>query len=242
MISSQTITTGLIGWLESRHAGRYGKQMPGRVPIPEPTQVLVITRSLRRCCVCYALKGDLTVKKGQIAHLDRDRTNIKPGNLVWLCLLHHDAYDGRTSQSKGFRRGEVKHYRANLWTAIAQGAHLKRKRRFAVKPKLPATPYDALIRKAPKDAVLAAWVDIERAIFGAFQGRAALASDLKDYPLPTLAAALRMQAGVDQAHAEYLQDLGARHKAIANGAPCPPKLAKLYCVLAVQLIAHLRSR
>ncbi|MDH7972128.1 hypothetical protein QH494_08010 [Sphingomonas sp. AR_OL41] len=35
-------------------------------------------------------------------------------NLAYLCLDHHDQYDSRRSQSKGFTVGEVKQYRSEL--------------------------------------------------------------------------------------------------------------------------------
>lgn len=54
------------------------------------------------------------VKQIQIAHLDRDRENNNPDNLVALCLEHHDEYDSRRSQSKGIKIDEVKHYRGEL--------------------------------------------------------------------------------------------------------------------------------
>ena len=54
------------------------------------------------------------VKRGQIAHLDRDRTNNTIANLAYLCLEHHDAYDSTSRQSKGFSAREVRAYRAEL--------------------------------------------------------------------------------------------------------------------------------
>lgn len=50
----------------------------------------VLVKSRRRCCLCFALKGDHSEKKGQIAHLDNNRTNDKIDNLVYLCFDHHD--------------------------------------------------------------------------------------------------------------------------------------------------------
>lgn len=55
------------------------------------------------------------MKKGQIAHLDRDRTNNAEDNLAFLCLDHHDEYDSKTSQSKGLTEQEVKVYREQLY-------------------------------------------------------------------------------------------------------------------------------
>lgn len=55
------------------------------------------------------------MRKGQIAHLNHNPNNHRFDNLAWLCLDHHDDYDGRSSQSKGFKAGEVKAYRDRLY-------------------------------------------------------------------------------------------------------------------------------
>jgi hypothetical protein len=54
-------------------------------------------------------------RKGQIAHLSRDRSDSRFQNLVYLCLDHHDEYDSKTSQSKGFSPDEVREYRDRLY-------------------------------------------------------------------------------------------------------------------------------
>jgi DNA-binding MarR family transcriptional regulator len=54
------------------------------------------------------------VKAGQIAHPDGDRSNSTVDNLAFLCLVHHDQYDSRTSQSKNLTVEEVKTYRTEL--------------------------------------------------------------------------------------------------------------------------------
>jgi len=50
--------------------------------------------------------------------LDRDPSNSDPENLAFLCLEHHDQYDSRPSQSKGFTPEEVKRYRTALPGAL----------------------------------------------------------------------------------------------------------------------------
>lgn len=90
-----------------------------RKPIPEEIQDRVLLLSRRRCCICFGLHGDLTVKQGQIAHLDHDNTNDNLDNLAFLCLHHHDEYDSTTSQSKGLREGEVKKFRDELYARMA---------------------------------------------------------------------------------------------------------------------------
>jgi hypothetical protein len=85
-----------------------------RTRVPESIQAEVVTSCRRRCCICYGLNGDLELKRGQIAHLDKDRNNNKIDNLAFLCMDHHDEHDSRTSQSKSFLIQEIKGYREEL--------------------------------------------------------------------------------------------------------------------------------
>jgi len=96
------------------------KQAMGpRATIPSDVVADVLTASRRRCCVCFALRSDDTEKRGQIAHLDQDRSNNSKDNLAFLCLEHHDQYDSKTSQSKGITMLEVKRYRTYLYESLA---------------------------------------------------------------------------------------------------------------------------
>ena len=88
--------------------------MTVRTKIPDSTQAEVLVQSRRRCCVCFGLNRDDSVKKGQIAHLDGDKTNNRIGNLAFLCFDHHDEYDSPTSQSKGLTRMELERFRDEL--------------------------------------------------------------------------------------------------------------------------------
>ena len=97
---------------------RREQSLKSRSTIPSETETKVLLRSRRRCAICYGLSHDPSEKRGQIAHLDRDRSNNKIENLVFLCLDHHDQYDSRTSQSKGFKKTEVQFYRAELEDAL----------------------------------------------------------------------------------------------------------------------------
>jgi hypothetical protein len=92
-----------------------------RPTIPAAVETAVLTKSARRCCLCFGLGGDLQEKAGQIAHLDGDRTNNKEDNLAWLCLVHHNDYDSTTSQAKNYTLREVKQYRDRLYTRVRQG-------------------------------------------------------------------------------------------------------------------------
>src|SRR5215469_6188264 len=75
-------------------------------------QVLIACR--RRCVLCYVLDNDLGWKKGQLAHIDRDPTNMKLENAAYLCATHHDEYDGRPSQTKRFTPAELIAWQAEL--------------------------------------------------------------------------------------------------------------------------------
>ena len=88
--------------------------MAKRTKVPKTTETKVLLQSRRRCCLCVALRDDSAVKKGQIAHLDKDPNNNDIFNLVYLCFEHHDEYDGTTSQSKGLTELEVRTYRDQL--------------------------------------------------------------------------------------------------------------------------------
>lgn len=98
--------------------------MAARATIPPEVIADVLVTSRRRCCICFALSNDPEEKKGQVAHLDRDASNSSRDNLVFLCFDHHDQYDSRTSQSKGFTIEEVRLYRAQLDRFVAQSLPL----------------------------------------------------------------------------------------------------------------------
>jgi hypothetical protein len=72
-------------------------------------------RSRRRCCLCVFLEERDETRPGQIAHLNREPSDSRFDNLVFLCLEHHNEYDGRPSQSKAFLPEEVREYRDKLY-------------------------------------------------------------------------------------------------------------------------------
>jgi hypothetical protein len=78
----------------------------------------VLTRSARRCCLCFSLKRDFSEKEGQIAHLDQNPANRAEDNLAFLCLRHHSLYDSRTSQHKNYTIMEVKSARDALYERV----------------------------------------------------------------------------------------------------------------------------
>jgi hypothetical protein len=88
--------------------------MQKRATLPAMLAAEVITHCRRRCTLCFALHADLTPQKGQVAHIDHDRTNTTLNNLVWLCLAHHDEFDSRGHQTKGYLPAEIQQYKAEL--------------------------------------------------------------------------------------------------------------------------------
>jgi hypothetical protein len=89
-----------------------------RKAIPEATQANILLRSRRRCCLCFWLRGEDEVKKGQLAHLDGNNENAAEDNLTFLCLEHHDEYDSTSRLSKGLREQEVRKWRDELYKEI----------------------------------------------------------------------------------------------------------------------------
>jgi hypothetical protein len=70
------------------------------------------------------LLADLSVKDGQLAHIDRDPANAAEDNLIFLCLLHHNLYDTKPSQSKGWLPAELAEIKRRFFLAVAEGHHL----------------------------------------------------------------------------------------------------------------------
>ncbi len=97
--------------------------MADRAPIPSAVLNEVLTKSARRCALCLGLDGSLKRVDGQIAHVDRDASNPALANLAYLCLPHHNEYDSRPSQSKGFAPGELILYRERLYAVIERNEH-----------------------------------------------------------------------------------------------------------------------
>jgi hypothetical protein len=92
---------------------------PKRKKTSTATETSVLTKSKRRCAMCYHLEGIDTQKKGQIAHLDQNPSNCAEHNLAWLCLEHHSEYDSTTKQHKNYTEAEVKKWRDDLYAALA---------------------------------------------------------------------------------------------------------------------------
>src|SRR5258706_11992051 len=96
-------------------------KQPPRRRIPPEVEKRVLTQSRRRCALCFHLDRDTRQKHGQIAHLDRRRSNSDEDNLAFLCLKHHSEYDSTTSQHKNYTIGEVKAARRALYRWVTIG-------------------------------------------------------------------------------------------------------------------------
>lgn len=100
--------------------------MRGRKPIPHQIETEVLTLSRRRCALCFALQENQEEQKGQIAHIDQNPSDKSFSNLVFLCLRHHDAYDSRSSQSKGYTHAELRHWRDRLYESLDSNQKIPR--------------------------------------------------------------------------------------------------------------------
>ena len=99
---------------------------PTRKLIPQATQVGILVESRRRCALCFHLDGDLSMKDGQLAHIDRNRANDAEDNLVFLCLVHHNQYDTKPSQSKAWLPAELVEIKRRFQQAVAEDRHINR--------------------------------------------------------------------------------------------------------------------
>ena len=121
---SNTVLEDLFHAVTPERAPKQKKPARRRAHVPTSTETKILTASRRRCAFCFGLGGILAESEGQIAHIDRNRENAKPENLVWLCSKHHNAYDSSMRQTKGYTARELRYYRAELWKAIRRKEHL----------------------------------------------------------------------------------------------------------------------
>lgn len=96
--------------------------MARRKDWPKEVETAILTRSARRCCLCFGLNGDAEEKRGQIAHVDRNPKNAAFVNGAYLCIPHHDEYDSRKRQSKNYSAEELIAYRERLYRNVESGA------------------------------------------------------------------------------------------------------------------------
>jgi hypothetical protein len=97
---------------------------PPRRRILSGVETAVLMKSARRCALCFHLNGDLMEKRGQIAHVDGNRSNRAEDNLAWMCTDHHSLFDSKTSQHKNYTIPEVKAARTRLYELVETGNYL----------------------------------------------------------------------------------------------------------------------
>jgi hypothetical protein len=90
----------------------------------EAVETEILYASRRRCALCFGIYGDLTPKRGQLAHVDRDSSKSEFDDFGYLCLPHHDEYDSQTSQSKRFTPSELRRHRNALYEYVRSGQPL----------------------------------------------------------------------------------------------------------------------
>jgi hypothetical protein len=124
-----------------------------RSKIGKKVETAVLLACVRRCCLCVFLDKRTQKRKGQIAHLNRDRSDSSFKNLVYLCLEHHDEYDGQTRLSKSLTVSEVRTYRDRLYAknpAFKQPPKDSKRKARATSHWPSNTPEYAMLRKRYK--------------------------------------------------------------------------------------------
>jgi hypothetical protein len=90
-----------------------------RTKISTDVELNVLVKSRRRCALCYAFQNSVDQVKGQIAHINHNRSDNRECNLAFLCIPHHDEYDSKTSQSKNITQAELVHWKSKLEEVMA---------------------------------------------------------------------------------------------------------------------------
>jgi hypothetical protein len=88
-----------------------------RKPFPVSVETSVLLKCKRRCALCFGLNNDSTEKRGQLTHIE-DGETIEETNAAWLCMLHHDLYDSRSRQTKGYTPAELRSHQETLWAFV----------------------------------------------------------------------------------------------------------------------------
>jgi hypothetical protein len=94
------------------------RRAPARVVVPPDVRDEVLKRCQRHCCMCFGLHQRWAVAGGQLAHVDRDRTNAAIENLVFLCQDCHTVYDTKNNRVLSFTPGELTYYRDKLYLRL----------------------------------------------------------------------------------------------------------------------------
>jgi len=92
---------------------------------PADVEEQILISCKRICALCLHFRGDIGIKKGQIAHIDRDHSNSVIQNGAFLCKDHHDEYDTLSHQSKRLTPGELRHAVAQVHEYVQAGGRPK---------------------------------------------------------------------------------------------------------------------
>ena len=219
------------------------KRRPGKRERILPTAAAeVLIESGRRCALCFGLNGDLAIKHGQIAHLDRKPGNSRKTNLVWLCLPHHAEYDTVSNRNRGIMPEELKRYLEQLRNAIRRKEHHSGKAGTSESRSDSALlPFTAEIRTSPVGAVLQAWQMVEKYALGVLQTKMVMHNP-QSVSGGIRSRLLRDFAGMDLAHAELHDQLNNIRNAVAQGAVIDENQARDFCAKAVELAAYLGKK
>ena len=112
-----------------------------RKPWPKDVEEKILIESRRVCAFCHYFENDNRVKmRGQIAHADRDPSNVEQENGAYLCKEHHDEYDSKSTQSKRLTPAELKEARDDLHVFFESGGLPSSPGKLARHPKRPSRP------------------------------------------------------------------------------------------------------
>jgi hypothetical protein len=93
-----------------------------RPKVPSGLEDDVLSKSARRCAMCFYLKRDFDAKlQGQMHHIDENPKNNRLDNLVYLCHDHHDDCHTQRWLSKKIRPNEIKRWRKHLYEYVQAG-------------------------------------------------------------------------------------------------------------------------
>ena len=85
-----------------------------RIPIPKNIEAEVLFESDHTCCICRNQSLN-----PQVCHIDNNPANNRKGNLIVLCLNHHDRASSKSTMSKSYTKEELKKYKRE-WESIVQ--------------------------------------------------------------------------------------------------------------------------
>jgi hypothetical protein len=127
-----------IGFVLDKKKNISKEKRLARKPWPKDVEARILIESRRVCAFCHYFENDNRLKmRGQIAHVDRDPSNVEPENGAYLCKEHHDEYDSVSTQSKRLNPAELKEARESLHVFFESGGSPSRTEKLTRRPKQP---------------------------------------------------------------------------------------------------------